>query len=344
MRYAITRDFVNFTEPQMWQDTGYSRIDSTVRKIGDMYYRFTKNEQGGAAGDYITTGKSIFLERSKVLTAPTTEASPGQDPNTGWQLLEQALLPFEGPETIKLNKDDELNTKDDDGYILADSGGYKPYMTSESAIAASSWTNRLSSTDGWGTEKQWGPNITGKVTPTNMPTPTRHGAFVNVFAAIAENMHKWNTSTPTTPPAVDSATKAEYNAETRELTATVTAADKGTLAGSVKFSAGDWSKTVKLDAEGKATVTLPVTISGTVAVAYDGYTDGLVNPSSTEVPASSRARSIWLSSTSRSPLPKRSRNPITRLIPGLRSPRHCRPPRLRSLPPTRLWLTRPPLI
>ena len=65
VRYAITRDFVNFTEPQMWQDTGYSRIDSTVRKIGGYYYRFTKNEQGGAAGDYITTGKSIFLERSK---------------------------------------------------------------------------------------------------------------------------------------------------------------------------------------------------------------------------------------------------------------------------------------
>ena len=167
--------------------------------------------------------------------------------------------------------------------IMADSGGYKPYMTSESAIAASSWTNRLSSTDGWSTEKRWGPNVTGKVTPTNMPTPTRHGAFVNVSAAIAENMHKWNTSTPTTLPAVDSATKAEYNAETRELTATVTAADKGTLAGSVKFSAGDWSKTVKLSAEGVATVTLPVTISGTVAVAYDGYTDGLVNPSSTEV-------------------------------------------------------------
>lgn len=74
-----------------------------------------------------------------------------------------------------------------------------------------------------------------------------------------------------------------YNAGTRELTATVTAADKGTLAGSVKFSAGDWSKTVKLDAEGKATVTLPASVSGTVAVAYDGYTDGLVNPSDTTV-------------------------------------------------------------
>ena len=51
----------------------------------------------------------------------------------------------------------------------------------------------------------------------------------------------------------------------------------------MKFSAGDWSKTVKLDAEGKATVTLPASVSGTVAVAYDGYTDGLVNPSDTTV-------------------------------------------------------------
>ena len=75
LRYAITRDFVNFTEPQMWQDTGYSRIDSTVRKIGGYYYRFTKNEQGGAAGDYITTGKSIFLRRSQCLTCTTAAAS-----------------------------------------------------------------------------------------------------------------------------------------------------------------------------------------------------------------------------------------------------------------------------
>ena len=46
VRYAITRDFVNFTEPQMWQDTGYSRIDSTVRKIGGYYYRFTTDHRG----------------------------------------------------------------------------------------------------------------------------------------------------------------------------------------------------------------------------------------------------------------------------------------------------------
>lgn len=291
VRYAITRDFVNFTEPQMWQDTGYSRIDSTVRKIGGYYYRFTKNEQGGAAGDYITTGKSIFLERSKVLTAPTTEASPGQDPNTGWQLLEQALLPFEGPETIKLNKDDELNTKDDDGYILlSDNFAYRAFMTTGAELSKTTWDNPMTKRyPDFNNEKKpvkAEPGAQGYITQGangGLPDKVRHGAFVNVPESVLKVTKSWTVANPTHIEAVDSTTKAVYNAGTRELTATVTAADKGTLAGSVKFSAGDWSKTVKLDAEGKATVTLPVTISGTVAVAYDGYTDGLVNPSSTEV-------------------------------------------------------------
>ncbi len=291
MRYAITRDFVNFTEPQMWQDTGYSRIDSTVRKIGGYYYRFTKNEQGGAAGDYITTGKSIFLERSKVLTAPTTEASPGQDPNTGWQLLEQALLPFEGPETIKLNKDDELNTKDDDGYILlSDNFAYRAFMTTGAELSKTTWDNPMTKRyPDFNNEKKpvkAEPGAQGYITQGangGLPDKVRHGAFVNVPESVLKVTKSWTAANPTHIEAVDSTTKAVYNAGTRELTATVTAADKGTLAGSVKFSAGDWSKTVKLDAEGKATVTLPASVSGTVAVAYDGYTDGLVNPSDTTV-------------------------------------------------------------
>src|SRR5690625_6683011 len=72
-RFAVlTRDFVTFTSPpQCWQDTGYGRMASTVQKIGDHYYRFTKNEDGGEA-DGLERGKDIFLERSTVLTAPTT--------------------------------------------------------------------------------------------------------------------------------------------------------------------------------------------------------------------------------------------------------------------------------
>ena len=85
---------------------------------------------------------------------------------------------------------------------------------------------------------------------------------MNVPESVLKVTKSWTAANPTHIEAVDSTTKAVYNAGTRELTATVTAADKGTLAGSVKFSAGDWSKTVKLDAEGKATVTLPASVSG----------------------------------------------------------------------------------
>ena len=74
----------------MWQDTNYSRIDSTVIKVGDYYYRFTKNEESGAAGSYITNGKSTFLERSKVLTATTEETSPDTDPETAGSCLTSA--------------------------------------------------------------------------------------------------------------------------------------------------------------------------------------------------------------------------------------------------------------
>lgn len=183
---------MNFTEPQMWQDTGYSRIDSTVRKIGG-YYRFTKNEQGGAAGDYITTGKSIFLERSKVLTAPTTGASPGQDPNTGWQLLEQALLPFEGPETIKLNKDDELNTKDDDGYITFVRQLRLPCIYDHGCRAFQDHVGQPDdqALPGLQQRKEAGqsrePGAQGYITQGangGLPDKVRHGAFVNVPESV----------------------------------------------------------------------------------------------------------------------------------------------------------------
>lgn len=287
VRYSITRDFVNFTEPQTWQDTGYSRIDSTVRKIGGYYYRLTKNEEGGAAGQYITTGKSVFLERSKVLTAPTTKADPNQDPNTGWQLLEQALLPFEGPETVKLNKDDELNTKDDDGYVLlSDNFSYRAFMTTGSELSKTTWDNPMTKRyPDFNNEKKpvkAEPGAQGYITQGakgGLPDKVRHGAFVNVPQTVLDVTKTWTAANPTHIQAVDSAIKAAFDKDSRKLTATVTAADKGTLAGSVTFIAGDWTETAKLDAKGKATVTVPAEVKGDVTVIYDGYTDGLVNAS-----------------------------------------------------------------
>ncbi|WP_210581448.1 immunoglobulin-like domain-containing protein, partial [Actinomyces succiniciruminis] len=136
MFYVLTRDFETFTyPPQVWQDTGYARIDSTVTKIGDYYYRFTKNEDGGSA-DGLERGKDIFLERSRVLTSVTTQSSAGTDPATGWQLVDTAMTtPLtgqegEGPEIVKLNEGDPNNTGD--GYVfLVDNygnGGYVPFV------------------------------------------------------------------------------------------------------------------------------------------------------------------------------------------------------------------------
>ena len=48
MMYATTRDFVTFSEPQVWideaQGAGRGMIDSTVAREGDVYYRLTKDE------------------------------------------------------------------------------------------------------------------------------------------------------------------------------------------------------------------------------------------------------------------------------------------------------------
>ena len=54
------------------------------------------------------------------------------------------------------------------------------------------------------------------------------------------------------------------------------------MAGSVVFTAGDWTETVKLNADGVATVTAPEGALGKVSkitAAYGGYTDNLVNVS-----------------------------------------------------------------
>lgn len=281
VRICLTRDFKTFTPTQDWQNTQYSRIDSDVFKIGDYYYRLTKNEERGAAGSYITHGKSTFLERSKVLTSTTTDASPTNDPNTTWQLVDEHILPFEGPESIKLNKGDvNQNAQGDAMVIMADSGGYQPYMTSEHQLAADNWDNKLSLSNGWHTQKKAGPGVTGYVYDTGMPTPKRHGAFVSVPANVLSNMHRWTTAKPTTPDPVKTAVSLAKKSG-RTYTATVTADDKGEVAGKVRFSATKpgadsafWSQEVSLGADGTASVTLPDWADpAQLTVSYLGYGD-----------------------------------------------------------------------
>jgi hypothetical protein len=264
---VLTRDFRTFTyPPASWQDTGYARIDSTVTKIGDYYYRFTKNEESGAAG-ILEAGKDIFLERSKVLTAPTTQSSWTADPESTWQLTDTRMTSLEtgqageGPEIVKLNEGDPNNTGD--GYVfLVDNysaGGYRAFVTTGAAIASSQQSNRLSQRPEW-TVRQ----------PGGLPASPRHGAFVSVTQTVLDAMRGW-----TDVQAVASTTT--LSAEGRTAAAEVAAADGGDVAGTVTFSGGAWSETVDLQ-DGAASVDVPAGVSA-VTAHYDGYADGLVSPS-----------------------------------------------------------------
>lgn len=289
MFYVLTRDFQTFTYPPVeWQNTGHARIDSTVMKIDDYYYRFTKNEASGAA-DGLEAGKDIFMERSKVLTAPTTQSNWNADPATTWQLTDTRMTSLktgqagEGPEIVKLNPGDPSNTEDNDGYVfLVDnygSGGYRAFVTTSEEIASSHQGDRLSQRSTWTLRPAGG-----------LPASPRHGAFVNVPQTVLTAMHTWSEIE-----AVDSTTT--LTAEGRDVTAQVVAADDGDVVGTVTFTGGAWSETVDL-ADGKATVTVPEGVS-TVVAHYDGYADGLVNPSTSDELTLSAELELTLTATTR---------------------------------------------
>lgn len=280
---VLTRDFKTFTyPPNSWQDTGFARIDSTVTKIGDTYYRFTKNEESNAAGT-LEAGKDIFLEKSKVLTAPTTSSNWSGDPSTTWQLVDTNMTTpktsqaGEGPEIIKLNAGDPNNTSGDAYAFLVDnygSGGYRAFLTTGSAIASSTQTDRLSQRSSWAVRA-----------PGGLPASPRHGAFVSVPQTVLSAMKDW-----TNVQAVASTTALETTATS--ASATVTAADAGQVAGTVTFSRGTWTCTVPVTG-GRATTDVPAG-SGTLTAHYDGYSDGLVSPSSATATPPKRSQTVTL--------------------------------------------------
>lgn len=101
--YATTKDFYHFSEAKVWIEEAGSVIDTTVIKVGDYYYRYTKNEDG-KDNQYGTPSKRVYCERSKSLTS------------TDWELVHKNSLDvgggqIEGPCILKLNKDDVENAK-----------------------------------------------------------------------------------------------------------------------------------------------------------------------------------------------------------------------------------------
>lgn len=129
--YAKTRDFYRFTEPAVWielkneDEKVISVIDATVIKVGDVYYRFTKNEASEPHKEGMPSGgKYTMLETSDSLLGEWTEIESDINTITG----------VEGATSFKINGEDRW-------CLLLDAftgGGYFPMMTTD--ISSGSFT------------------------------------------------------------------------------------------------------------------------------------------------------------------------------------------------------------
>ncbi|MFI5624594.1 family 43 glycosylhydrolase [Nocardioides sp. NPDC051685] len=120
MLYATTRDFVTFSEAKIWQDIGASRIDSTVIREGETYYRFTKDEGAG------TTGCSdIIQEKNDKLTEPDLVDSKAWAYQAGCIGKNAGTSAVEGPSIFKANEGDDSGSN---YYLFVDEYGGRGYI------------------------------------------------------------------------------------------------------------------------------------------------------------------------------------------------------------------------
>jgi hypothetical protein len=246
MWYNITRDFQTFSEPKVWQNPApQSRIDTTAIKVGDEYYRVTKNEAGNAGSDIFSEKHTDFLDsdiNAWQLIAPALG-------RTTWQ----ANAGYEGPVIFQANPGDTACPGQ--FYLWGDrytnGGGYQ--AACEANIEAQTWQPKT-------------------ITMTNAGVPRpRHGTVLPI------TLREWNSIRGIAN--ADVATSVDITVEDRaadkpgEVTATVKAADGFETGGQVRFSVGGWSETVYLE-DGKATATIPARLAEgeqTVTAEYLGF-------------------------------------------------------------------------
>ncbi|MGC5167531.1 family 43 glycosylhydrolase [Luteimicrobium sp. DT211] len=248
MMYATTRDFVTFTPAKVWQDTGKSRIDTTVYKQGDTYYRFTKDEaSAGGCTD-------IFQDSSTDLLAPAQDWTV-QDTCIA---TKAGLVRAEGPSIFKANVGD---VNGGGYYLFVDEYGYRKYLPLHS--------DSLENPD-WKLPASW-----------SLPASPRHGTVMNITQA------EWDGLTGATTTAVTSTTKVALadpvvdQGTGTTATVNVAASDHGQVAGDVTVTAGGWRTTAHLGQDGTATVDLPADLpvgKVDVTASYAGY--GVVGASS----------------------------------------------------------------
>lgn len=91
---SMTKDFKSFSTPEVYINTGWSVIDTTIvfDSQAQKYHRFSKDERSGTEN-----GKFIFQESSSSLTGPWTAVKDG----IGKGIIKQG----EGPTVFKSNTD-----------------------------------------------------------------------------------------------------------------------------------------------------------------------------------------------------------------------------------------------
>lgn len=160
MMFATTRDFVTFSEPQVWiderQGPGRGMIDSTVAEEDGVFYRLTKDE-------------SDFTVRQESSTELTR--TQGVTEGDGWDMVRERIgvgqpnpwggtfTQGEGPTMFRSNTDDTW-------YLLIDQPSYhggQGYMLFETDdLASADWTS---------------------VVDAELPASPRHGTVLPVTAS-----------------------------------------------------------------------------------------------------------------------------------------------------------------
>ena len=125
MLYATTRDFRTFSAPKVWDDPGYSVIDSTVIKDRGTYYRFTKDERDPSSSS--PCSKFITEEKSRDLTQ-TSYGFVADCIGSG------AVQRGEGPTVFRSNTGKKW-------YLFIDEYGLRGYVPFETTdLASGRWT------------------------------------------------------------------------------------------------------------------------------------------------------------------------------------------------------------
>ncbi|MFE2418053.1 family 43 glycosylhydrolase [Streptomyces hokutonensis] len=161
MMYATTKDFRTFSAPKVWDDPGYSVIDSTVVKYKDTYYRYTKDERDPSSSS--PCSKFITGEKSTSLTSTSYDFVSDC---IGSGAIERG----EGPTVFKSNTEKKW-------YLFVDEYGLRGYVPFETTDLDSG---------------RWTPS-----TDYQLPASPRHGTVLPVTQAEYDRLLAAYPATPT---------------------------------------------------------------------------------------------------------------------------------------------------